>query len=163
PSGPRSVLKKAANHGCRKTPRRPGQAHTRVPIFGSTEPAPQSCKTPDSRTAVEFLAARSSRASLYSTRRREGQLFKNKEWEQPECGRWPALRSQSEASTAESRTRTAGRNCPLAGRRVGRPFECLDCQTNSGGIGESCRAEDCELRGRSGPICEPGTLEALAQ
>src|SRR5260221_6415029 len=72
----------ATTHGCRKTSRRPRQAHACVSLSGSTEPTPQSRKATDSRTALEFLATRFSRASLHSTRRREGELLQDKGPEQ---------------------------------------------------------------------------------
>src|ERR1700756_4541594 len=101
---------------------------------------------------MESLAARATGALVDTTRGRKGQRVEGERWQRGQPGygrRWGELRPEGAAPALDSRTRTAGGNCTMAGGRVGRPFERLHSQTNAGGSRRRRKAEDCAVCRRS--------------
>src|SRR5262249_28459444 len=99
-------------------------------------------KTPDSRTALESVAARSSRTLFDSARRSEGQLFQGKERNANQRSKWRDIRFEGAEAKADSRAGTAGRNCGLAARWLERSGKsCWLC--GDAGRARKWRASKC--------------------
>src|SRR5260221_14612264 len=70
-------LWKVCPHGLRETAHCARQPYPRLPVPGSVESAPQSCETPDSRTAVEPVASWAAEPSHDQAGNGEGRRFED--------------------------------------------------------------------------------------